>query len=420
MRATVDRAGLDPQGRLPKIQIRRVRKGDLAKVRDVLEQSFGDFLERQLGTRPRQAFNGAQYVHHRWLMEPWGCFVAEEDQSKIVGTALGVTWGAVQHHFGGKDGLLLAVLPAETAPDPCALYVAGAWHDGGKIRGGDDFHEITSAIDAVWGPIVNLATGSLPGPLLFPLGLAVILASFKLLDRVLPAVDGERHADTRSHWLKRPWPMFLLGAVAALLTLSVSVALTILVPLASKGYISRREAIPYIAGANATTLADTLVAAMIIGTAEGVQVVLAQAVAVLAITMDGIEEQSIGKLIKRDPDNALGYYLQGTLLHQADKQTEAIEAFRKAAHCSELRLYESNTGPALFKSLDALNLTGRDRLCALSWMAARSSDFCSAALQPVKQALCEVARRSAPNQREEISELLLILAGHLYATNFQN
>ena len=95
MRATVDRAGLDPQGRLPKVQIRRVRKGDLAKVRDVFEQSFGDFLERQLGTRPRQAFNGAQYVHHRWLMEPWGCFVAEEDNAKIVGAALAVTWGTL-------------------------------------------------------------------------------------------------------------------------------------------------------------------------------------------------------------------------------------------------------------------------------------------------------------------------------------
>ena len=95
MRATVDRAGLDPQGRLPKVQIRRVRKGDLSRVRDVFEQSFGDFLERQLGTRPRQAFNGAQYVHHRWLMEPWGCFVAEEDSSKIVGAALAVTWGTV-------------------------------------------------------------------------------------------------------------------------------------------------------------------------------------------------------------------------------------------------------------------------------------------------------------------------------------
>ncbi len=95
MRASVDRAGLDSQGRAPVIKIRRVRKGDLSKVRDVIEQAFGDFYERQLGTRPRQVFGGAQYVHHRWLMEPWGCFVAEEGDGKIVGAAVAVIWGSV-------------------------------------------------------------------------------------------------------------------------------------------------------------------------------------------------------------------------------------------------------------------------------------------------------------------------------------
>ncbi len=95
MRATVDRPGLDSQGRSPLIKIRRVRKGDLSKVRDVIEQAFGDFFERQVGTRPRQVFGGAQYVHHRWLMEPWGCFVAEEGDGKIVGAAVAVMWGTI-------------------------------------------------------------------------------------------------------------------------------------------------------------------------------------------------------------------------------------------------------------------------------------------------------------------------------------
>jgi len=95
MRATVDRPGLDSQGRSPHIRIRRVRKGDLGKVRDVIEQAFADFYERQVGTRPRQVFGGAQYVHHRWLMEPWGCFVAEEGDGKIVGAAVAVMWGTL-------------------------------------------------------------------------------------------------------------------------------------------------------------------------------------------------------------------------------------------------------------------------------------------------------------------------------------
>lgn len=184
----------------------------------------------------------------------------------------------------GMGVLALAMTAAVYVP---AMFLGyGAYKAG--LFSGIDWHasqELTSAIDAVWGPMVRLAGDVLPGPLLFPVGLAVILGSFKLLDQVLPALDGERHAESRSHWLRRPWPMFALGCLAALLTLSVSVALTVLVPLASKGYINRREALPYIAGANATTLADTLVAAMILGNPVGVQVVLAQAVAVLLITL---------------------------------------------------------------------------------------------------------------------------------------
>ena len=72
-----------------------VRKGDLLRIREVIESAFADFYERQLGSRPRQVFGGAQYVHHRWLMEPWGCFVAEENESKIVGASIAVCWGSV-------------------------------------------------------------------------------------------------------------------------------------------------------------------------------------------------------------------------------------------------------------------------------------------------------------------------------------
>ena len=77
------------------IKVRRVKKGDLSRMREVVESAFGDFFERQLGTRPRQVFGGAQYVHHRWLMEPWGCFVAEENEGKIVGVSVAVCWGTL-------------------------------------------------------------------------------------------------------------------------------------------------------------------------------------------------------------------------------------------------------------------------------------------------------------------------------------
>ena len=188
----------------------------------------------------------------------------------------------------GMGVLALAMTAVVYVP---AMFLGYGMYKAGLFDG-VNWHtssEINSVIGAVWGPIVGFAKDTLQnlgaGPLMFPLGLAVILASFKLLDQVLPSLDGERHAGSKLDWLRRPWPMFALGCLAALLTLSVSVALTVLVPLASKGYITRREAIPYIAGANATTLADTLVAAMIYGNPVGVQVVLAQAIAVMAVTL---------------------------------------------------------------------------------------------------------------------------------------
>jgi hypothetical protein len=144
---------------------------------------------------------------------------------------------------------------------------------------------LTSIIDFVWGPTQDLITSHLPGWLLLPVGLGIILLSFKLLDKVLPQVSGSRMTGKRAERLKRPWPMFLLGCLVATLTLSVSVALTVLVPLASRGYVTRDQSIPYIMGANITTLADTLVAAMLLGNAVAVQIVLAEAIGVSIVSI---------------------------------------------------------------------------------------------------------------------------------------
>jgi hypothetical protein len=51
-------------------------------------------------------------------------------------------------------------LPSEAAPDPVASFVAGAWHDAGKIFNGNDYHEITSALELLehgveWGLVAG-------------------------------------------------------------------------------------------------------------------------------------------------------------------------------------------------------------------------------------------------------------------------
>ena len=153
--------------------------------------------------------------------------------------------------------------------------------DGIQLSASED---VLSVVDYVWGPALDLLT-KLPAWTLLPLGLGIILISFRFLDRVLPQLDAEHHGSSRVEMLKRPWPMFLLGCVVATITLSVSVALTVLVPLASRGYIRREESIPYIMGANITTLADTLVAAMVLGSAVAVHIVLAEAIAVALISL---------------------------------------------------------------------------------------------------------------------------------------
>ena len=58
-----------------------------------------------------------------------------------------------------------------------------------------------------------------------------------------------------------------------------------LVPLAAKGYVKRDEALPYIMGANITTLADTLVVAMLQNTPVAGQIVLAEAIGVTIVSL---------------------------------------------------------------------------------------------------------------------------------------
>ena len=150
------------------------------------------------------------------------------------------------------------------------------WHASAKME---------ALLGKLWGPIVDVVQGLVPGWALFLVGLGVILVSFSLLDRVLPDMSTGTAVSKHARWLKHPWTMFGLGCLVAFLTLSVSVALTVLVPLAAKGYVRREEALPYIMGANITTLADTLVVAMLQNTPVAGQIVLAEAIGVTIVSL---------------------------------------------------------------------------------------------------------------------------------------
>ena len=108
--------------------------------------------------------------------------------AQVIVARAGITWGAVQHHFGGKDGLLLAVLedsfarfaerlgdiPLDvTLDERVALFVDRAWaHFSGRHyrstfeilrnflgreehRGGDWREQMQGAWDGVWSRIFS-------------------------------------------------------------------------------------------------------------------------------------------------------------------------------------------------------------------------------------------------------------------------
>jgi hypothetical protein len=144
--------------------------------------------------------------------------------------------------------------------------------------------EFMSVLDLVYGGLIA-RTGSVPALVVFAAGLAILLIAFKLIDTLLPRLDEDAISSSRRAWLERKWPMFGLGCVVALVTMSVSVALTVLVPLVARGWVKRDHVIPYVMGANITTLGDTMFAAFALNSPAAVRIVTAQILATTVVSL---------------------------------------------------------------------------------------------------------------------------------------
>jgi Na+/phosphate symporter len=146
---------------------------------------------------------------------------------------------------------------------------------------------VLDIVDMLISPVVDLVVRIVPSTpgLLFLAGLLLLLASVRLVDLALPEANDAAHLEEHTDWRSRKWRMFGVGSLVALVTMSVSVALTVLVPAVSKGYFRRRQVMPYIMGANITTLGDTLLTAFLVAKPEAVHVVLAELVTITTITL---------------------------------------------------------------------------------------------------------------------------------------
>jgi sodium-dependent phosphate cotransporter len=135
-------------------------------------------------------------------------------------------------------------------------------------------------------PIAGFVVAIMPGWAVFLVGLGVVLLSFNLFDRCLPQMAlKESQLGRMSRLVYRPWVMFTVGALITLFSMSVSLSLSLLVPLSNRGFVRRENVIPYIMGANITTFIDTLLAAVLLNNPSAFTVVLVEMFSITVVSV---------------------------------------------------------------------------------------------------------------------------------------
>ena len=187
-------------------------------------------------------------------------------------------------HRRTADGLyigVVALLTAFTLWLPVLpigiLALRSGWFDSVRLSTPG---AVTSFVDVAFDPAVNLADDHLPRLMMFILGAGLLLGAFTVFDRALPnleSVSGRRVERIRD-WIHHPLAMFALGLLVTAMTLSVSLSLTLLIPLSLKGYVRREGIIPYVMGANISTWVDTLVAALLLDSPRAFTIVFTEMV----------------------------------------------------------------------------------------------------------------------------------------------
>jgi len=183
----------------------------------------------------------------------------------------------------GVLSLLLAGSVQLVALPVGLLILSQGWLDNLAIPA---LEGLAAGINLGLEPLIGPLAAMLPGWTPFAAGVGLVTLSFRLFDRALPQMRLETtNFGQVSRLVYRPEVMFLMGLVITLLTMSVSISVGILVPLSARGYMRRENIIPYILGANVSTLADTLVAAALLGDPRAVTVVVTHMVCAAIVSL---------------------------------------------------------------------------------------------------------------------------------------
>lgn len=141
-------------------------------------------------------------------------------------------------------------------------------------------------LDTIFGPFTSLLSNNLPPGLLFLSSIGVLLGSLKIFDRSFKGISEEKF---RSKYLRfqmsNKWVSFAVGAAITLVSTSVALSVGIIVPLYNRGYFKRKEIIPYLMGANLTTMISSVMAAAVIESAVAMKMSLLLSISVLLTTV---------------------------------------------------------------------------------------------------------------------------------------
>jgi hypothetical protein len=212
--------------------------------------------------------------------------------SRLGASLIVLVVGFISYVTGRRnpDGLYIGVVALVTAITlwgpvlTLGLFVLDqGWLDGASF---DSPAFITSFVSAISDPVVEPLDDLLPAFAMFVAGVLVLVGGFALFDRALPSLErpGPRF-EALSQTLQKPFAMFGFGILVTMITLSVSLSVTILVPLALKGYVHRDRVVPYIMGANIATWVDTLLAALLLDSPGAFTIVLTQMIAGGAVSL---------------------------------------------------------------------------------------------------------------------------------------
>lgn len=146
--------------------------------------------------------------------------------------------------------------------------------------------QVNYGLDLLFGPFTSFISNYFGPGSLFVIAILLLLWSLQVFDKAFKGISVDKfRSDYLRFKLSNKWVSFGFGSIITLLTTSVALSVGIIVPLYNRGYFKRKEIIPYLMGANLTTMISSIMAATVIDSALGMQATLVLTLSLIIVTL---------------------------------------------------------------------------------------------------------------------------------------